>query len=72
MLTLLEKLNICKRMARGHTVTLLSKEYEVRKLRNKVKLKQFALKLDGRNSSTKRCTMKSAIDTILNEAFFMV
>ena len=30
-LTLMEKLNICERMARGATVTLLSKEYDVGK-----------------------------------------
>ena len=59
-------------MAGGATVTLPSKEYEVGKLRNKVKLKQFALKLDGCNSSTKRCNMKSAIDTTQGDAFFMV
>ena len=77
VLTLTEKLNICERLARGAPVTLLSK-YQVGKStisnikRNEVKLKQFAFKLDGCNSSTKRCTMKSAKDTTLDDAVFMV
>ena len=35
-------------------------------------LKQFALKVDGCNSLTKRFTMKSAKDTTLDDTFFMV
>ena len=77
VLTLDEKLDICKRLKKGATITSLSTEFGIGKSticdikRNKDKLASFASKLDSTEGSSKRKTMKTASNTRLDDALYL-
>ena len=72
-----KKLDICKRLKKGATITSLSKELNIGKStisdikRNEEKLVTFVEKFDSAEGSTKRKTMKAAKDRKLDEGMAM-
>ena len=77
MLSVEQKLEICRRLRGGASITALSKELELGKSticdikRNEGRLTRFAAKMDSIEGSMKRKTMKMASDTRLDDAVFL-
>ena len=77
VLSIEQKLEICRRLRSGASVTALSKEMDVGKSticdikRNEEKLTSFAAKMDSTEGSLKRKTMKLASDTKLDDALYL-
>ena len=77
VLTIEEKLEVCRRLKCGATVTRLSNELGVGKSmicdisRNADKLATFAAKMDSTEGSLKRKTMKLATNVMLDEALYI-
>ena len=77
VLSIEQKLEICRRLRGGASITALSKELEIGKStiydikRNEEKLNSFATKMDCTEGSLKRKTMKLASDTKLDDALYL-
>jgi len=77
VLSIGDKLKICKKLKEGTTPTLLAREYELGKStisdikRNKHKLKEYALKLDSTDGSNSRKTLKESSNKLLDEALYI-
>ena len=77
MLSIEQKLEICRRLRSGASITALSKETDIGKAmicdikRSEDKLTSFAAKIDSTEGSLKRKTMKLASDTKLDEALYL-
>ena len=77
VLSVEQKLEICRRLRGGTSITALSKELELGKSticdikRNEGRLTRFAAKMDSTEGSMKRKTMKMASDTRLDDAVFL-
>ena len=77
VLSIEQKLEICRRLRSGASITALSKEMDIGKSticdikRNEEKLSSFAAKMDSTEGSLKRKTMKLASDTKLDDALYL-
>ena len=77
VLTIEKRLDICRRLKSGATITKLSKELGISKSticdikRRSDKLTSFAAKMDSTEGSLKRKTMKLASDARLDDALYL-
>ena len=77
VLSIEQKLEICRRLRGGASITALSKELDIGKSticdirRNEEKLTSFAIKMDCTEGSLKRKTMKLASDIKLDDALYL-
>ena len=77
VLSIGDKLKICKKLKEGTTPTLLAREYELGKStisdikRNEHTLKEYALKLDSTDGSNSQKTLKELRKKLLDKALYI-